>query len=111
MTTYDKDNYKSIWCRSYYGMELNKNGYKITDIYPCKYGEDCRGAHSVGEIIEKSHIKKWKHSDKSHIDILDLKEKVIDILEKNKEMVQNTKYRMKIININKMRIEELFIFW
>ena len=114
MSTYDKekdDNYKTIWCRSYYGMELNKQGYKICEIYPCKFGETCRGAHYYDEIIEKSSIKKWKQCDKSHIDILDLMEKVIEILEKNKEMVQNTKFRAKILTINKMRIDELFIFW
>ena len=112
MTSYDKDdNNKTIWCRSYYGMELNRQGYKITDIYPCKFRESCRGAHTCEEIIEKSHIKKWKKSDKSHIDILDLMEKVLDILEKNKELVQNTKYRCKLLTINKMTINELFIFW
>jgi hypothetical protein len=111
MTSYKDDNYKSVWCRSYCGMDLNKLGYKITEIYPCKFGETCRGAHNTNEIIEKLQIKKWKQADKSHIDILDLKEKVIDILEKNKEMVQNSKYRMKITNINKMRIDELFMFW
>jgi hypothetical protein len=112
MTSYDKeDNNKAIWCRSYYGMELNKQGYKINDIYPCKFGDSCRGAHYTHEIIEKSHIKKWKKSNKSHIDILDLMDKVIEILEKNKELVQNTKYRCKLLTINKMRIDELFIFW
>jgi hypothetical protein len=111
MTSYKDDNYKSIWCRSYYGMELNKQGYKITEIYPCKFGDTCRGAHTTNEIIEKSQIKKWKQCDKSHINILDLMEKVIDILEKNKEMVQNSKYRIKIANINKLRIDELFMLW
>ena len=112
MSSYDNDdNIKSIWCRSYYGMKLNKDGYKITEIYPCKFGDKCRGAHSCDEVIEKNSIKKWKQCDKSHINILELKEQVIEIIEKNKEMVQNTKYRMKILNINNMRIDELFTFW
>lgn len=112
MTSYDNDdNIKSIWCRSYYGMELNKQGYKITEIYPCKFGENCRGAHSYNEIIFKHAIKKWKDSDKSHINILELKDKVVEIIEKNRESVQNTKYRLKIVNLNTMRIDELFIFW
>jgi len=111
MTTFNDENYKTIWCRSYYGMNLNKQGYKISDIYPCKFGETCRGAHTSDEVIEKHCIKKWKKCDKSHIDILDLMEKVITILEKNKEIVQNTKYRCKLLTINKMRIDELFIFW
>jgi len=111
MTTFNDESNKTIWCRSYYGMELNKQGYKISDIYPCKFGETCRGAHTSDEVIEKQCIKKWKKCDKSHIDILDLMEKVITILEKNKELVQNTKYRCKLLTINKMRIDELFIFW
>ena len=112
MSTYDnEDNNKTIWCRSYYGMELNKQGYKITEIYPCKFGNTCRGAHTPDEIIEKLHIKKWKHIDKSHIDILDIMETVIDVLEKNKEKIQNIKYRTKILNINKLRIDELFTLW
>ncbi len=111
MTSFNDESYKTIWCRSYYGMELNKQGYKISDIYPCRFGETCRGAHSCNEIIEKHCIKKWKTCDKSHIDILDLMEKVLDILEKNKELVQNTKYRCKLLTINKMRIDELFTFW
>ncbi len=111
MTTFNDESNKTIWCRSYYGMELNKQGYKISDIYPCKFGETCRGAHSYDEVIEKNCLKKWKTCDKSHIDILYLMEKVIDILEKNKELVQNTKYRCKLLTINKMRIDELFIFW
>ncbi len=112
MSSYDiEDNNKTIWCRSYYGMELNKQGYKICEIYPCKFGETCRGAHSSNEIIEKNHLKKWKQADKSHINILDLMEKVIDILEKNKELIQNIKFRTKIININKMRIDEIFSTW
>lgn len=112
MSSYDNDdNIKCIWCRSYYGMELNKQGYKIAEIYPCKFGEKCKGAHSYGEIVEKHSIRKWKQSDKSSINILELKEKVIAILEKNKEMIQNTKYRAKIINLNTLRIDELFAFW
>jgi hypothetical protein len=112
MSSYDNDeNIKSIWCRSYYGMNLNKQGYKITEIYPCKFGSKCRGAHTCDDIIEKNSIKKWKQCDKSHINILELMEQVIEILEKNKEMIQNTKYRVKILNINKMKIDELFAFW
>ena len=112
MSSYDNDdNIKSIWCRSYYGMELNKQGYKITEIYPCKFGEKCNGAHTNSELIEKNNIKKWKQCDKSHINILELKEQVINILEKNKEMIQNTKYRVKILNIHSMKINELFSFW
>ncbi len=112
MSNYNKEeNHKTIWCRSYYGMELNRQGYKILEIYPCKFGTTCRGAHNNSEIIEKSHINKWKKSNKSHINILDLMDKVINILEKNKELVQNTKYRCKLLTINRMRIDELFIFW
>jgi hypothetical protein len=92
-------------------MDLNKQGYKITEIYPCKFGIKCRGAHCSDEIIEKNNIKKWKQCDKGHINILELMNQVIEILEKNKEMVQNTKYRSKILSINKMRIDELFMFW
>jgi hypothetical protein len=92
-------------------MELNKQGYKVSEIYPCKFGEKCKGAHSYNEIVEKHSIKKWKQSDKSHINILELKDKVVEILEKNKEMVQNTKYRAKIINLHTLRIDELFAFW
>ncbi len=113
MASYDNDdnNIKNIWCRSYYGMELNKKGYKITEIYPCKFGDKCHGAHTSDEIIEKSKIKKWKKADKSNINILDFMERIIDILEKNREMIQNTKYRAKVSNIHKMRIDELFMFW
>ena len=107
----DENNIKSVWCRSYYGMELNKKGYKITEIYPCKFGIKCNGAHTSDEIIEKSKIKKWKKTDKSNINILDFMERVINILEKNREMIQNPKYRAKIPNIHKMRIDELFMFW
>lgn len=110
--SYDNDdNYKNIWCRSYYGMVLNKQGYNIIDMYPCKFGLKCRGAHKSDEIIEKHTLKKWKESAKGHINILEIKNKVIEILQKNKEMVQSTKYRMKILNINNMRIDELFTFW
>ncbi len=113
MASYDNDdnNIKNIWCRSYYGMDLNKKGYKITEIYPCKFGDKCHGAHTQDEIIEKTKIKKWKKADKSNINILDFMERVIEILEKNRELIQNTKYRAKIPNINKMRIDELFMFW
>jgi hypothetical protein len=105
------DNIKSIWCRSYYGMMLNKQGYKITEIYPCKFGTKCHGAHTPDEIIEKSKFKKWKTSKKDNINILDFMERVINIFEKNREMIQNPKYRAKIPNIYKMRIDELFMFW
>jgi hypothetical protein len=108
---YDDNNIKCIWCRSYYGMELNKQGYKILEIYPCKFNEKCKGAHSYDEIVEKHSIKKWKLSDKSHINILELKDRVIEILEKNKEMIQNIKYRTKIMNLHTLRIDELFAFW
>ncbi len=112
MASHDNDdNIKSIWCRSYYGMDLNKKGYKITEIYPCKFGEKCHGAHTADEIIEKAKIKKWKKADKSNINVLEFMESVIDILEKNREMIQNTKYRSKIPNIHKMRIDELLMFW
>jgi hypothetical protein len=107
----DENNIKSIWCRSYYGMKLNQQGYKITEIYPCKFGDKCHGAHTSDEIIEKSKIKKWKKADKSNINILDFMERVINILEKNREMIQNPKYRAKIPNIHKMRIDELLMFW
>ena len=113
MASYNNDdnNVKSIWCRSHYGMKLNRDGYHITEIYPCKFGIKCHGAHTPDEIVEKYKIKNWKKSDKSNINILELMERVINILEKNREMVQNIKYRSKIQNIHKMRIDELFIFW
>lgn len=111
MASSNDDNIKNIWCRSYYGMELNMKGYKVIDIYPCKFGAKCHGAHSSSEIIEKSKIKKWKKADKSNINVLDFMERVINILEKNRELIQNPKYRAKIPNIHKMRIDELFMFW
>ena len=113
MASYDNDenNVKNIWCRSYYGMELNKKGYKVTDIYPCKFGIKCHGAHTPDEIVEKYKITNWKKADKSNINILELMKRVINIIENNREMVQNPKYRLKILNIHKMRIDELFIFW
>jgi uncharacterized protein YdeI (YjbR/CyaY-like superfamily) len=58
MSSYDNDdNIKSIWCRSYYTMWLNKQGYSITEFYPCKFGEKCKGAHSCDEIVEKQDRK------------------------------------------------------
>ena len=103
--------HKFIWCRSYYGIELNKQGYKILDIYPCKFGDKCRSAHSSDELIVKDHIEKWRDMDKAHINILKIYENVIDVMEKSKDKIINQKYISMMINIYKMRFDEIMAFW
>lgn len=109
--TYEKDNNKTTWCPPQYAMELNKQGYKIIEIYPCRFGAECRGAHSKDEIVTKQHISKWEKCDKSHINLLTIMENIIKVIESEKEMVINSKYRSLIQTIHSLRFEKLLEFW
>jgi hypothetical protein len=109
--TYDNNFEKHIWCRTYCGMSLNIQGYKIDQIFPCKYGSTCRGAHTKDEIVIKDEIKHWRKCDKSHLNLLSIYDNIIQAIESSKDMVISQKYRAQILNINKMRFDELLMFW
>ena len=102
---------KATWCRSFYGKHLKENGYKIRDIRPCCYGNTCRGAHNITELREKKNITKWRHMDKSKVDILKIKNSIINVLKLSKNKVNNMKYLSGIEQINNMNFIDLINFW
>lgn len=94
-----------------YGAYLKTKGYFITGVFPCKFGDTCRGAHSNQEITIKPEINEWFTSDKSNINLLNIMDNIIKVIDKSKDYVNNQQYRFKINTIHSMRFDELVIFW
>lgn len=102
---------KTTWCRAYYGQYLNKLGYNIIDIFPCRYGAECRGVHDISELVVKPHIHKWMRQSMARINIMNIMNNIMDVIEKSKDMVTSTKYRGIIQTTPRMRFDELLTFW
>ncbi len=110
MTTEDTQ-IKLTWCIPTYGAYLRTKGYYITGVFPCKFGDTCRGAHSNEEITIKPEISNWTTLDKSNINLLQLMDDIIKVIDKSKEYVINQQYRFKINTMHSLRFDELIIFW
>lgn len=98
-------------CRSYYGMYLNRTGHDITEIYPCRFRENCNNSHSINDIKMRQHIKSWNTYDKSLLNLYKIKENIINIIEKSQDGIHNMKYRSQISIINTKSFVELLAFW
>ncbi len=107
----DNTNIKITWCRSHYGKYLIDNKYSIRDVHPCRYGEECRGAHTISELREKDNIVKWRKMNKNHINILKIKHNIISVIISSQEQVKNMKFRCDIKNINDLDFPNLLKFW
>lgn len=100
-----------VWCLAYYAKHLRQLGYNITGYYECRYGDECRGAHSQKEIKVKPHISKWAKEQKDKVDLLKIMEAVMTSIKSSSDYVLNPKYRSMIMNIDKLRFDELLNFW
>jgi hypothetical protein len=90
---------------------LRQDGYDGRGYYECRYGDDCHCAHTQKEIKIKPHISKWAKDSKDKIDLLQIMEKVTTIIKSSSDYVINPKYRSMIMNIEKLRFDELLHFW
>jgi hypothetical protein len=100
-----------VWCLAYYAKHLRQDGYDVRGYYECRYGDDCHCAHTQKDIKIKSHISKWAKESKEKIDLLKIMDKVTVIIKSSSDYVINPKYRSMIMNIEKLRFDELLHFW
>ena len=106
-----KKDKKFTWCLSTYGSLLKQCGIKINGVRECQWGCNCNNAHTIDQICIKPEIAKWNTKSKEHIDILKMKENIIQVITVEKIKVKNPKYQSKIQHINDMCLKELFNFW
>ncbi len=107
-----KHQMKNTWCIPYLAKYLREElNYSITGYYECKFKDTCRQAHAKSEIVEMDHIKAWRNRDKSIVDLLAIKNNVIQVLVTSKDSIQDTKFRSQITNIESMKFDELLHFW
>jgi hypothetical protein len=102
---------KEVWCLAYYAKHLRQEGYDVKGYYECRYEDGCYCAHTQKDIKIKPHISKWAKESKDKIDLLKIMEKIITIIKKSSEDVVNPKYRSMIMNIEKLRFDELLHVW
>ena len=100
------------WCRYVKATELNQQGCRIGGIRMCQYGEkNCRGAHRIQQLSIPQYITDWNTIDKSTINILSIRDNIIETIMREKDTVVDSKYSSKIHTITKMNFADLMIFW
>ena len=100
------------WCRYVKATELNQQGVRIGGIRMCQYGEkNCRGAHRIHQMSTPQYITDWNTMDKSNINILSIRDNIIETITRGKDTVVNPKYSSVIHTITKMNLDDLMIFW
>lgn len=110
-TDYNVGN-KTTFCRVIYGKHLNTIGYNITNIHhECRYGSTCNGCHNPSEFKLLSHIPRWEKKNKSHINLLEIKESIIDSFTKELHKIKNIKYRSSIMHARSLSFNELLHYW
>ncbi len=98
-------NTKTSLCRFEYARSLGLH------VVECKHGSECYNVHDISEIKIKSHIKEWTEVKKNDINILQIKEIVINTLETGKTMINNPKFCSKIHNIKELEFDEILNLW
>ena len=101
------------WCKPSYCTILNKQGFNISNIYTCKFGSTCRGAHSKEMIRCKPEILAWKRKDKTNVNIYEIYKNILDVVDQFKDMVKNPKYTAVLSNgkYKTFTFKQLTNFW
>jgi hypothetical protein len=111
MSTSHYNEKKFTWCLSTYGTLLSKQGVFIKGIRECSWGCDCHNAHSIKEISLAPDIQKWNNKSKDKIDLLQIKENILCVFNKDRPKVKNPKYLSKLHLINEKSFKDLLDFW
>ena len=86
---------KNFFCRdqywqiisTLYGDQVFKNAPGAT-LRKCKFGENCRGAHSEDEIHTLPHNYNFTKLDKSKLDLVDIYNNICDVFETSLNIIQ-----------------------
>lgn len=88
---------KTLWCSYQYSENMIKslgyNPFRENHIHTCKYGNNCRGAHSESEIKQSSEVVKFNSYIKSRIDWVKIYLDIISVIKTDSvKMKQNNNY-------------------
>ena len=107
---------KNFFCRdqywqiisTLYGDQVFKNAPGAT-LRKCKFGENCRGAHSEDEIHTLPHNYNFTKLDKSKLDLVDIYNNICDVFDK--AVVIHPGFRKELDNYKNLDFVELLNFW
>ena len=103
------------WCRYIRAQQLRSpegGGYNIVGIKMCRDGErNCHNAHHAKQFTIPSHIRAWDEMDKTNVDLLEIRNNILDVISMGKDYIVNPKYSSLVHNVNKMNFVELLAFW
>ena len=98
-------------CLSTYCTNLIQKGYRINGVHKCKYGRECRNMHSLDDFKIKSKIVNWYKKDKSHLNLLYIRNNILSVFEKDRAKINESKFTKKISAVKEMNLIELLNFW
>jgi len=115
------ENVKNLFCKTARAKEIiaiiGHNPFVLSNgkehnIYDCRYGNDCKGAHSSQEFIIYKHINDFNKLDKSKYNFLRIYNEIKDIISKDKNSMKGGKiFEEKIKTINELNFIELIQLW
>ena len=123
MTTQKSDtheNKKNLFCITARANEIiSLIGYnpfttqgKEYRIRECRYGTDCKGAHSKEEFQNFIHISRFNNLDKSAFNFPELNAEILQVLNNDKmKMKGGEKFKDKLKIINELNFIELVQLW
>lgn len=84
---------KTLWC-SYQYIEnmiksLGYNPFRENHIHSCKYGNTCRGAHTINEIKMAPEVVRFSSHTKSKIDWVKIYLDIISVIKKDSPKIKN----------------------
>jgi len=99
-------------CSREYSQYLTQQGYKIYGAKKCGFGDKCKYSHNINDFLEiKGNYKKWENKNKNHIDMKQVKDNIIDVLNKQKSIIRKKEYVNTISHITSLNLQQLLFFW
>jgi len=106
---------KTLWCSYYYTESMVKNmGYnpfRENRINGCKYGKECRGAHSENEIKISSEINRFNSFNKTKFDWVKLYLNILITLKNDIPRIKGDTYKVTIQLLDKINFFEVLDLW
>ena len=109
---------KNLFCREgswqifdfYYGGNIfsNEKGARLRE---CRFGKDCRGAHTPDEIVMLPHVHNFNNLNKKDIDLVEIYNNVIKVFEESKSKVLNTEFIERLAKYQDLNFIELINLW
>lgn len=94
---------KNLYCRdTYWQIIRNKLGFNPFINVPgsrlrnCKFGSNCRGAHSEDELIMLPNIKEFEKKPKNELDLVSIYQTILLALNRDKNRVRKEDFKNEI---------------